>query len=252
MSDETHHIGCIDGSTISATRSPGGWMLQFGTLEARLSSGGAEKLAALLTAGSTDATPTAHDPHDYSDEIGEADGDPRHPIFEMHRDQPSRARRETINDLIEAGLLSPGTILEATYKGKQHLAEITDGGEFDIDGQLFDTPSAAAESIMSGKRNGWREWRVMDGSGLIELRWRYRACAFPENSDSLSETTVRQKRSTIERWLEFAVKQNLNPGERDDSAIEAFLSDRARSAKTLGNYLTNLDQWFRQCDKFNW
>lgn len=280
--DNTHQVGCIDGSILEASRSPEGWTLRFGGAEAALSDDAANKLAAHLTSGSADAPPRADGPssdhglHDLPDDprdaeeqplgrdpasatsrptdekTGEADDDPQPPIFEVPSDRPHQPKRDSINDLIDAGLLSPGTILEATYKGEQYLAEVTHDGRLDVEGRLFESPTAAAQSVMSGKLNGWKYWRVLDGPGLMELRWRYRAGTFPEDADRLSEATVRRKQSRATRWLDFALTHNLDPGERDQSAIDRFLSDRDVTEGTVVSYRTHLDQWFHHCERNNW
>lgn len=258
MSDDPHHVGCIDGSTILVSRSPDGWTLRLETAEAQLSPAGAARLVKVLTQGPSEAPP-ATDPRPAVDDSGEVPADGRGqddasqpPFFDLPPEQAPKVRRETVRDLLTAGLLSVGTILETSHKGEQHLAEITEAGEFDIDGRLFETPSAAAESVMPGKRNGWKEWRVLDGPRLRDLRWRYRVGTFPENAETLSEATVNQKRSVAGSWLEFALERDLNPARRHESAVESLLAGRELAEKTRGNYRTHLDQWFEQCARQNW
>ncbi|MFI7517476.1 CBS domain-containing protein [Micromonospora echinofusca] len=96
---------------------------------------------------------------------------------------PPRTRREVllngrrvrIFDLIRAGRLQPGTVLEfRQYIGSvPHRATVTEKGRLRLtDGREFDTPSgaaAAAADLIAAP--GWEVWRVApDGPFLGELR----------------------------------------------------------------------------------
>lgn len=61
-------------------------------------------------------------------------------------------------DWVTKGVRFPaGTELRASYKGQTHLARI-ESGALVLNGQRFDTPSAAAMSITGNPVNGWTFW----------------------------------------------------------------------------------------------
>lgn len=64
------------------------------------------------------------------------------------------------NDWIAKGVrLPPGTEVRATYKGKTYLARVENGALL-LNGERFDTPSAAAMSITKNPVNGWTFWEA--------------------------------------------------------------------------------------------
>jgi hypothetical protein len=56
--------------------------------------------------------------------------------------------------------LPEGTILRATYKGKNYSAQIVNGQWIDQDGIVRRSPSDAAGAISGTNVNGWRFWHV--------------------------------------------------------------------------------------------
>ena len=61
-------------------------------------------------------------------------------------------------DWIQKGVRFPhGTEFRATYKGQMHQGKV-ESGAFIIDGQKFDSPSAAAVAITGNPVNGWIFW----------------------------------------------------------------------------------------------
>jgi Restriction Enzyme Adenine Methylase Associated len=73
-------------------------------------------------------------------------------------------RRVTVADLIEGGLLAPGSRLrfDRVPFGKIHHAVVTPDGHIALDdGQTFSSPSRAAV-VAAGVRasDGWRDWAV--------------------------------------------------------------------------------------------
>lgn len=52
---------------------------------------------------------------------------------------------------------SAGTEFRAHYKGETHLARVQNGALV-VNGQRYDTPSAAAMSITGSPVNGWMFW----------------------------------------------------------------------------------------------
>ena len=50
------------------------------------------------------------------------------------------------------------------YKGKKYNAELLEGWNVAINGDIYSSPSAAAISISGNNENGWRAWRYLDES----------------------------------------------------------------------------------------
>lgn len=62
-------------------------------------------------------------------------------------------------DWVAKGVRFPaGTEFRATYKGQTYLARV-EGGALLLNGQRFDSPSAAAISITGSPVNGWHIWQ---------------------------------------------------------------------------------------------
>lgn len=87
---------------------------------------------------------------------------------------------ESVKDLLDAGLLKPGTRLTPLRKGLDTTALVHDGGGLDVAGTSFTALSSAAKAV-SGKEAeaGWAFWGAPSGHGgfvsLAELRDRLRA-----------------------------------------------------------------------------
>ena len=102
-----------------------------------------------------------------------------------------KTRRPQVSDLIEAGLIIPPLELERMYRGIRLTATIQRDGRVAVDGQLYDTLSAAAGISLKPLReppprhslptaNGWTFWRYRDlETGSLEeidlLRQQYLA-----------------------------------------------------------------------------
>ncbi len=77
----------------------------------------------------------------------------------------------TLQDIIEAGLLSPPLRLFKQYKGKLLEAKLLPQGKVEFQGQTFNTSSSAAEvargTVIGGKphTNGWSFWQYLDTAG---------------------------------------------------------------------------------------
>jgi hypothetical protein len=80
-------------------------------------------------------------------------------------------RQITFEDVITAGLLSPGTILRGRA-GMYETLEITvlEGGRVDCRGTVYPSPSAAAWHETGAGRNAWYFWVLPDGRDLNALR----------------------------------------------------------------------------------
>ena len=64
----------------------------------------------------------------------------------------------TQGDWVAKGITFPsGTEFRATYKGQTYLARV-ENGALVLNGQPFDSPSAAAVSITGNPVNGWTFW----------------------------------------------------------------------------------------------
>ena len=85
-----------------------------------------------------------------------------------------RGRRIKLADLLQEGIIAPGMKFRLRPAGT--LAIVTDTGQLDVEGDCFDTPSAAATALLGRSANGWREWTFQDDDGrwkaIDELRQR--------------------------------------------------------------------------------
>ncbi len=64
---------------------------------------------------------------------------------------------------------SPRTEFRANYKGETHLARV-EKGALVLNGQRYDTPSAAAMAITGSPVNGWTFWECrMPGSAAWQM-----------------------------------------------------------------------------------
>lgn len=69
---------------------------------------------------------------------------------------PVRRKRLTISDLIVANVLKPGAILAPRRKALlQRTATVLADGRIELEAQIFDSPSVAAEYLVGSATNGW-------------------------------------------------------------------------------------------------
>jgi hypothetical protein len=69
------------------------------------------------------------------------------------------------------GLIRAGKRIYATYKGKDYKAVVYGSGKIKLEGEFYETPTAAAKAIVGRAINGWRFWKYKDGEGnLVRLR----------------------------------------------------------------------------------
>jgi hypothetical protein len=74
------------------------------------------------------------------------------------QDTSSAAGDPAAGDWLSKGVRFPaGTEFRATYKGQTYLARVENAALL-LDGERFDTPSAAAMSITKNPVNGWTFW----------------------------------------------------------------------------------------------
>lgn len=71
-----------------------------------------------------------------------------------------------------SGVFRAGKCIYVTYKGKDHKAWVFNSGTIKYNGQLYDSPTAAAKVITAGTAiNGWSFWKYKDKSGnLLKLK----------------------------------------------------------------------------------
>jgi alkylated DNA nucleotide flippase Atl1 len=85
--------------------------------------------------------------------------------------RPAAEKWVEIKHLLAAGLIEAGTVLTARPGSWTNAtARITAGGQLDLDGALYDSPSAAARVVRGGSANGWQFWRLADGRPLADVR----------------------------------------------------------------------------------
>lgn len=63
-----------------------------------------------------------------------------------------------LRDLVEADLLPAGTLLRPAFGSNDAQATVLPSGTIALDEDVFDTPSAAADQIVSTTPNGWTFW----------------------------------------------------------------------------------------------
>jgi predicted transcriptional regulator len=109
-------------------------------------------------------------------------------------------RRVLISDLLEAGLLDRGTILEFSQPriGRSHIAEVVEEGRLQLaDGRIVKSPSrAAAMAAGGGSFDGWHSWRVQrTDQSLDDLRQQLLDAAIESDTavpNGSSSTSTRQ------------------------------------------------------------
>ena len=75
----------------------------------------------------------------------------------------------TLLDLMAAGVLASGDLIESTDPERPAIGEITDDGEILIDDKVFDTPAKAAQSAGNETLEEWDFWALLTDSGPISL-----------------------------------------------------------------------------------
>lgn len=80
-----------------------------------------------------------------------------------------------VRHLVAAGLLKPGTVL-VPRKGKWEdaRATVTQGGHIALNGEEFQSPSAAGRRLKGSMTNGWMFWHLEDGRRLADIREAFR------------------------------------------------------------------------------
>ncbi|MFE4956205.1 hypothetical protein ACFRCW_19395, partial [Streptomyces sp. NPDC056653] len=78
------------------------------------------------------------------------------------------SRRIKLSELLDAGLVSVGTVLTPAWEGHDYAATIDDQGRILLDSQLYETPSGAAAATGAGA-NGWTFWIADTPDGQVPL-----------------------------------------------------------------------------------
>lgn len=87
--------------------------------------------------------------------------------------QAPDSRRESVRDLLDAGLISAGERLRFTRPraGEVHFATVSPEGRIVLaNGNEYDTPSDAAKAVANIQVNGWIVWRTDANRTLASLR----------------------------------------------------------------------------------
>jgi hypothetical protein len=95
------------------------------------------------------------------------------------RGQKKKFYRESVKDLIDAGLLKPGTMLQPLRKGLMKTALVLPDGSLRVGEQIFTAVSPAAMAVSGNRAEpGWDFWGAPSGEGgyvpLFTLRERLR------------------------------------------------------------------------------
>ncbi len=95
------------------------------------------------------------------------------------RGQKKKFYKESVKDLIDAGLLKPGTMLQPLRKGLTQTALVLPDGSLRVGEQVFTAVSPAAMAVSGNKAEpGWDFWGAPSGKGgyvpLFTLRDRLR------------------------------------------------------------------------------
>ncbi|MBF0612028.1 MAG: type I restriction enzyme HsdR N-terminal domain-containing protein [Magnetococcales bacterium] len=78
----------------------------------------------------------------------------------------SPARRITMKDILDAGLLVAPVKLEAEHKKQTHLAQVEPDGTITFNGQSYKTLSGAGDTVVLC--NGWTFWKYRDQNGQLK------------------------------------------------------------------------------------
>lgn len=81
-----------------------------------------------------------------------------------------------VANLMQAGLLSEGTILISANNAWPAVAIVTPDGGISFNNESYDSPSAAAVAVRGSETNGWDFWAIQTAEGLkslASLRKRY-------------------------------------------------------------------------------
>lgn len=76
-----------------------------------------------------------------------------------------------VKHLVEAGLLTPGTVLSPRAGAwEARTALVRSDGLLEVDDKTFDSPSGAGRYVKGSVTNGWSFWSLPDGRRLLDVR----------------------------------------------------------------------------------
>lgn len=102
--------------------------------------------------------------------LAESSYEPTYPKPEGEPPKPTRAHVGVkLADLLNAGLLSPGTTLIDAQEGSDSVALVMEDGRILLHGQTYDTPSGAGKALTESSVNGWEFWSADTADGLRTL-----------------------------------------------------------------------------------
>ena len=78
---------------------------------------------------------------------------------------------ESLDDLLATGAIEAGVALVGSYRGANYTVNITSSGRPTSEGVVFDSLSQAARELTGQSSvNGWKFWKLQDGTPVGELR----------------------------------------------------------------------------------
>ena len=121
-----------------------------------------------------------------------------------------RVFRESLADLIDAGLLKPGTRLRPTRRKYDEPATVLEDGSLQVGDEVFAAVSTAAQRVSGNQTEpGWEFWAAPSGDGslvsLYELRDRLRAGGASRSGSTGQAPTVRQGRTKAPPRTDYRV-----------------------------------------------
>ena len=138
-------------------------------------------------------------------------------------------RRVTLTDLLEAGLLQPGSKLRFMRKriGTTHHASVTKDGRIRLepDGREFRSPSRAAMvAARMPAVDGWRAWQVVEQNKLLDaLRQELLDRAIAAAAAAATEQNDRAEQQRIHERLKQA-RQRAENGDPERISVRELLS----------------------------
>jgi hypothetical protein len=109
------------------------------------------------------------------DAFGQLDSDSYRPVYDTPPVVPEQraasrlpSRRIKLSELLDAGLISAGTVLTPAWEEYEQAAVVDEQGRIRLDEQIHDTPSGAANAVGAGT-NGWTFWLADTPDGQVTL-----------------------------------------------------------------------------------
>ncbi len=109
------------------------------------------------------------------DAFGQLESDSYRPVYSPPSVVPEQrtggrlpSRRIKLSELLDAYLISAGTVLTPAWEEHEQVAVVDEQGRIRIDEQIHDTPSGAANAVGAGT-NGWTFWLADTPEGQVTL-----------------------------------------------------------------------------------